>query len=48
MIAAEFDSFLQAVFFFIELVIYKRICNALISDYPSNDHKCDNKDNLVL
>ena len=48
MIAAEFVSFLQAVFFFIELVIYKRICNALISDCPSNDQKCDNKDNLVL
>ena len=48
MIAAEFVSFLQAAFFFIELVIYKRICNALISDCPSNNQKCDNKDNLVL
>ena len=35
--APEFVSFLQAVFFFIELVIYKRIWNNLISDYPSND-----------
>ena len=48
MIAAEFVSFLQAAFSFIELVIYKRICNALISDCPSNNQKCDNKDNLVL
>ena len=48
MIATEFVSFLQAAFSFIELVIYKRICNALISDCPSNDQKCDNKDNLVL
>ena len=37
--APEFVSFLQAVFFFIELVIYKRICNALIIDCLSNNQK---------
>ena len=46
--ALVFVSFLQAVFFFIELVIYKRICNALSSDYPSDDQKWNNKDNLLL
>ena len=29
----------EAVFFFIELVIYKRICNALSNDFQSNDPK---------
>ena len=29
-------SFLQAVFFFIRFFIYKRICDTLISDCPSN------------
>ena len=45
--APEFISFLQAIFFFIELVIYKHICNALIRDCPSNDKKWDSKDNLL-
>ena len=34
-----FVSFLEAVFFFIEFVIYKHTCNALISDCPNNDQK---------
>ena len=38
---------LQVVFSFIESVIYKHICNALISDCPSNDKKLDSKDNLI-
>ena len=42
--ALEFFSFLQVVFFFIELVIYKCICNAMISDCPSNDQIGDSKD----
>ena len=33
----EFVSFLQIVFFFIELVFYKCICNARISDCPPNN-----------
>ena len=37
--ALEFVSFLQAVFFFIELVIYKRICSAQIIDCLSNNQK---------
>ena len=37
--APEIVSFLQAVFFLIESVVYKRICNVLISDCPSNDQK---------
>ena len=44
--APEFASFLQAVFLFIQLVIYMRICNTLISDCPSNDQKSDSKGNL--
>ena len=44
---SEFISFLKAVFYFIELVMYKPICNSLIRDCPSNDQKCDNKDNLL-
>ena len=37
----EFVLFLKAVplLFFIELVIYKCICNALTSDYTSTDQK---------
>ena len=35
--AYEFALFLKAVIFFIELVIYKCICDVLISDYPSDD-----------
>ena len=35
----EFISFLQAVFFFIELVICESICNAIIRDCPSSDQK---------
>ena len=34
--APDFVSFLLAVFFCIELVTYKHICKALISDCPSN------------
>ena len=44
---SEFVLFLQVVFFFIELVIYKLICNALICNCPSNDVKRDSKDNLL-
>ena len=33
--------------FFIEVVIYKRVCNAVMSDCPSNDKKYDSKDNWV-
>ena len=42
-----FVSFLEAVFFFIEFVIYEHTCNALISDCPNNDQKCDSKGNLL-
>ena len=45
--ASVFVSFLQAVFFFIELTIYKCICNALSSDCPSDDQKSNNKDLFV-
>ena len=41
--APEFVSFLQSLFFFIELVIYKRTCNALITD-----KKWDSKDSLLF
>ena len=37
----------EAVFFFIELVIYKRICNALSNDFQSNDPKWDIRDILL-
>ena len=45
---SEFVPFLQAVFFFIELVIYKCICNALISDDPSNDQKMRQQRQLII
>ena len=45
-IAPELVSFLQIVFLFIELVIYKFICNALISDCTFNDQKLNIKGNL--
>ena len=45
--APEFVSVFQAVFSFIELVIYKSICNALTSDCPFNHQKWDSRDNLL-
>ena len=45
--APEFVSVLQADFFFIELVIYKRICAAIISGCPSNYEKWDSNDNAL-
>ena len=37
---------LKAVFFFIELVAYECIYNALMSDCPSKDQKWDSNDNF--
>ena len=37
----------MVVFFFIELIVYKRICIALITDCPSNDQKWGSKDNSL-
>ena len=37
--APKFVSLLQAVFFFGELVIYKRVCNTLISEHLSNQQR---------
>ena len=45
--APEFVSVLQADFFFIELVMYKRICAAIISGCPSNYEKWDSNDNSL-
>ena len=38
---------IKTVFFFIELVIYKCISNAVISECLSNDKKWDNNNNLL-
>lgn len=45
--SSEFVSFLQAVFVFIELAIYKHIWNVVISNYLSNDQNWDSEDNLL-
>ena len=45
--APELFPFLQAVFFFMEFVIYKRICDVLVNDCLSNGEKWDSKDNLL-
>ena len=46
-VSFEFLSFLQAVFFFIELVVFKRICKTLVYNCTSNDQKWNSKDNLL-